>query len=161
MSSGAIKPLLTTDDELVVAVKKVIKELSHQFARAHYNLDIELAVWSAAAILCVKPEEERTEGFLYIIAFRLANHELTKMRHVFPTDFQSHPEILDSVYIEQDPGINVLTFNTLNDQERRIIGWMINDGLNQKDIAELTGWSKATVNRRWKDIINKLRKENT
>lgn len=157
--NDAGRDCIRTDDELLEAVEHLIRVLSSQFAKAHYNVDVELAVWSAAGVLFTKPEEQRTARFLYVIAYRLISRELSKMRMVFPTDFQANPDLINTPE-DDEPTFEALTFKSLDEQEALFLSWVLEDNLTQADISELTGMSKATVCRRWKAIIVKLKEEN-
>lgn len=148
------------DDNIEVAVKHTIASLKHRWSQAHYRADIESVVWSAAATLFTKPIEQRTMSMLWLIADRMIFREVDKMRHVFVVDFQTDKSYHDIPCEDEHRDIDDITFNSLDDIEKRYVHWVIDDDLSLVDIAELEGVSTGTISRRWKKIINKLKEEN-
>lgn len=153
--------LIESDEQLVAAIEKVIKMLQRRWYHAHCVPDFESIAWSAAFELYHKPKEQHTVALLFTIADRDVYREVNKLRNVYVVDIDADQQYTP----DSDPDstknlFSSLTFNTLTKDEMYYINWMVEDGLNLTDIAELEGVSVVTVSRRWAKILKKIKKEN-
>lgn len=152
----AIKEIVT-DADIMTAVNRVIKFLSMKFARVLYKIDVESIAWSAAAEIFQQPPEKRTEIYMYRVAYNMASREYTKLKDVYPTDFQKESSLL---LCDEDMDFSSLKLSSLDEQEMEILRLHIEEGMYQNAIAEKLGVSKATMSRMWKKIIEKLKVDN-
>lgn len=149
-----------TDENIDISVKKIMSALKRKFQGAHYNLDIESITWNAAAVLFRKPAEKRTQGLLYVIAYRDCVRDLSKMRNTYVMDILSDRSSILSADDVMNTVCDKITMNSLTDEERQMIYYYIVDDLTKTDMSELMNVSLVTIHNKWRTIISKLRNEN-
>lgn len=149
---------LTTEEEWEAAVKWAIKLLTWKWSHAHYRLDVESVVWYAAGILWTHPKEEQTPALLFYIADKILFREVNvKLRNIYVTDMSKVNPVEETSPYEECKQLSV---ETLTEDERQYLEWILDDGLRLSDIAELRGVARSTVTKKWQRIISKLRDEN-